>query len=82
MEIIARLASLQHLHTTMVCKILPPPPFPHPPRTFAPTDCGSIPAPVGWENYAYHNKYNNAGGTKILKLTQYGFTPASEVSGT
>jgi len=24
-EIIARLASLQHLHTTMVCKSLPPP---------------------------------------------------------
>ena len=44
-EIVAWLASLQHLHTTMVCKILPPPPFPHPPRTFAPTDCGSIPAP-------------------------------------
>ena len=49
-EIIAGSAFLVNLHTAMVCMFPPPHPlFPHLPRIFAPTACGSTPSPVGWE---------------------------------
>ena len=40
-----------HLETLHV----PPAPlFPHLPRIFAPTDCGSTPSPIGWEKIRFH----------------------------
>ena len=45
-EIIAKSAFLVNLHTAMVCMFPPPHPlFPHLPRIFAPSACGSTPSP-------------------------------------
>ena len=32
----------------------PAPLFPHLPRIFAPTACGSTPSPIGWEKIRFH----------------------------
>ncbi len=62
-EIIARPAFLVNLHTAMVCMV-PPPLFPHLPRIFAPTSCGSTPSPIGWEKIRFH-EFNNRVGQKF-----------------
>jgi hypothetical protein len=61
-EIIARPAFLVNLHTAMVCMF--PPLFPHLPRIFAPTACGSTPSPIGWEKIRFH-EFNNLVGQKF-----------------